>query len=227
MKLIHNLVVLFVLSTSFNCLASIIFINEIHYDNAGTDQNEFFEIMGEAGFDLSGWQVELYNGSNGETYGNTINLSGVLADSHHGFGFASFFPTSFQNGSPDGLALIDNNGVVQQFLSYEGTITATAGSAIGLTSIDIGISESSSTPANFSLQLTGSSNNYQDFTWQAMAHTSGFINSGQVLKTNQTATTSVPEPMTVLLLLVSLVALVVLRLFTNTMKHHKINQPLY
>lgn len=224
MKFINNLVVFLVLSTSFICSASIIFINEIHYDNAGTDQNEFFEIMGVAGLDLSGWQVELYNGSNGETYGSIIHLSGVLADSHHGFGFASFYPTSFQNGGPDGLALIDNNGVVQQFLSYEGVITATAGSAYGLTSIDIGINESSSTPANFSLQLTGSSKNYQDFTWQAMAHTSGFINSGQVLKTNQTATISVSEPMTVILLLMALVAL---KLSTKTMKPYKVNQPIY
>ena len=224
MKLIHSLVVLLALSTSFICSASIIFINEIHYDNAGTDQHEFFEIMGEAGLDLSGWQVELYNGSNGGTYGNIIYLSGVLTDIHHGFGFASFSPTSFQNGAPDGLALIDNNGVVQQFLSYEGVITATSGSAVGLTSIDIGISESSATPINFSLQLTGNSNNYQDFTWQAMAHTSGLINSGQVLRTSQTDTISAPEPMTVLLLLV---ALVVLRLFTYSMKHHQINQPVY
>lgn len=81
MKFINNLVVFLVLSTSFICSASIIFINEIHYDNAGTDQNEFFEIMGVAGLDLSGWQVELYNGSNGETYGSIIHLSGVLADS--------------------------------------------------------------------------------------------------------------------------------------------------
>ena len=224
MKLIHSLVVLLALSTSFICSASIIFINEVHYDNAGTDQNEFFEIMGEAGLDLSGWQVELYNGSNGETYGNIIHLTGVLADSHHGYGFASFSPTSFQNGAPDGLALIDNNGVVQQFLSYEGTITATAGSAIGLTSIYIGISESSSTPANFSLQLTGSSNNPQDFTWQALTHTSGFINSGQVLSTNQTATVSVPEPMIVILFSI---ALVVLKLITSTRKQYKINQPIY
>ncbi|MDG1753284.1 MAG: hypothetical protein P8I03_16755, partial [Thalassotalea sp.] len=91
-------------------------------------------------------------------------------------------------------------------------------------SIDIGISESSSTPANFSLQLTGTGSNFQDFTWQAMEHTSGFINSGQVLKTNQTTTISVPEPMTALLLLVSLV---VLRFFNNNMNNSKVNQPIY
>ena len=218
MKFINNLVVLLALSSSFLCSASIIFINEIHYDNAGTDQNEFFEIMGEAGLDLSGWQVELYNGSNGETYGSIINLSGILANNYNGFGFASFYPTSFQNGAPDGLALIDNNGVVQQFLSYEGVITATSGSANGITSIDIGISESSSTPANFSLQLTGSGSNYQDFTWQAMAHTSGAINTGQILRTNQTEKVEVPEPMTIMMLFI---ALILLNFFTNAMNHRK------
>lgn len=210
MKLIHNLVVLFALSTSFICSASIIFINEIHYDNAGTDQNEFFEIMGEAGLDLSGWQVELYNGSNGATYGNAINLSGVISDTNNGFGFASFSPSNIQNGAPDGLALIDNLGVVRQFLSYEGTITATSGTAIGLTSTDIGINESSSTtPSNFSLQLTGTGYHYKDFSWQAMTHTSGAINSQQIIKTRNNVTVS--EPSAVELLLLALALLVLLK----------------
>jgi uncharacterized protein len=204
MKLIHSLVVLLALSTSFICSASIIFINEIHYDNAGTDQHEFFELMAAAGTDLTGWQVELYNGSNGATYGNTIHLSGVITDTNNGFGFATFSPSNIQNGAPDGLALIDNNGVVQQFLSYEGSITATAGAANGLTSIDIGISESSSTPANFSLQLTGSGINYQDFTWQAMAHTSGAINTNQTIKIKQYVTVLEPSASPLLLLALAL-----------------------
>ena len=42
-----------------------VFVNELHYDNAGADEGEFFEIVGPAGTDLTGWSVELYNGSNG------------------------------------------------------------------------------------------------------------------------------------------------------------------
>ena len=40
-----------------------VFINEIHYDNTGTDTGEAVEIAGPAGTDLSGWRVVRYNGS--------------------------------------------------------------------------------------------------------------------------------------------------------------------
>ena len=63
-----------------------VFINEIHYDNTGTDTGEAIEVAGPAGTDLSGWSLVLYNGSNGNTY-STTNLSGVLADAGNGFGF--------------------------------------------------------------------------------------------------------------------------------------------
>ena len=49
-----------------------------------------------------------------------------------------------QNGAPDGLALVFDDGsteTVIDFLSYEGTITASGGPADGLTSTDIGVSE--------------------------------------------------------------------------------------
>ena len=65
---------------------SLIFINEIHYDNDGTDANESIEIAGPAGTDLSGWAIVLYNGNDGAAY-NTKILSGVLTDSGNGFGF--------------------------------------------------------------------------------------------------------------------------------------------
>ncbi len=40
-----------------------VFINEIHYDNTGTDTGEFVEIAGPAGTDLSGWRLVFYNGA--------------------------------------------------------------------------------------------------------------------------------------------------------------------
>jgi hypothetical protein len=45
---------------------SVVFINELHYDNAGTDEGEAVEVAGPAGTDLTGWQVVLYNGANGQ-----------------------------------------------------------------------------------------------------------------------------------------------------------------
>ncbi|NND62332.1 MAG: HYR domain-containing protein, partial [Flavobacteriaceae bacterium] len=156
-----------------------VFINELHYDNSGGDVGEFVEIAGPAGTDLTGWTVELYNGSNGSLY-NTINLSGTIDDEGPGYGALSFLQAGIQNGAPDGLALIDNTATVVQFLSYEGAFTAISGTANGMTSTDIGVAETSGTPVGSSLQLTGTGNMYGDFIWNApSAESPGDINAGQ------------------------------------------------
>ena len=56
-----------------------VFINEFHYDNAGTDTNEKIEVIAPAGTSLAGWSVVLYNGSGGASYA-TLALSGTMAD---------------------------------------------------------------------------------------------------------------------------------------------------
>lgn len=147
-----------------------VFINEINYDPAGADTNETIEIAGLAGTDLSGWCIVLYNGNGGVAYAATggstsgIALSGVIADQNNGFGTVSVAASGLQNGAPDGFALVDNLGRVVQFLSYEGTFTATDGPAAGMTSIDIGVAQDGD-PVGTSLQLTGTGSSYEDFTW--------------------------------------------------------------
>jgi beta-lactamase superfamily II metal-dependent hydrolase len=75
---------------------------------------------------------------------------------------------------------VDGNGDVLEFLSYEGSVTATAGPASGLTSSVIGVSESSSTPAGYSLQLTGTGCTRSAFSWASPSASSpGSINTGQ------------------------------------------------
>ena len=158
-----------------------VFINEIHYDNTGTDAGEAIEIAGPAETDLIGWSLVLYNGTGGAAY-NTRNLSGVIPDQHNGFGTLSVsYPSNgIQNGSPDGIALVDPSGTVVQFLSYESIFTAVGGPANGLTSTDIGGSESGSDPVGFSLQLTGTGTVYANFTWSPpAANTFGSVNAGQ------------------------------------------------
>ena len=122
-----------------------VFINEIHYDNAGTDTGEAIEVAGPAGTDLTGWTVVLYNGSGGASY-DTDALSGVLADQGGGFGTTSIsYPRmASRTAFPTAMALVDNCGVVQQFLSYEGAFTAAGGPADGLTSTDIGVIQNGS-----------------------------------------------------------------------------------
>lgn len=164
-----------------------IWINEFHYDNASTDTGEFVEVAGLAGIDLSGYEILLYNGNGGALY-DTINLSGIFDDEGAGFGALSFDAPGMQNGSPDALALFDGSAVLQ-FLSYEGSFIAVGGAADGLTSTDIGISEGSSTPAGASLQLVGTGNKHEDFTWSGPSTASpGSINNGQTF-----TPTSVPE----------------------------------
>ena len=159
--------------------AAPVFINELHYDNDGADTGEFVEVAGPAGTDLAGWSIELVNGSNGTAY-DTIALSGSLTDQDDGFGALSFAQAGIQNGSPDGLALVDPIGTVVEFLSYEGVITAVGGVTDGMSSTDIGVSEPGTTPVGFSLSRTGSGTLADDFAWQPpAAATPGAPNTGQ------------------------------------------------
>ncbi|NUQ83926.1 MAG: ExeM/NucH family extracellular endonuclease [Anaerolineales bacterium] len=158
-----------------------VFINEIHYDNTGTDAGEAIEIAGPAGTNLTGWSIVLYNGSGGATY-DTDMLSGTIPNQQGGYGTVVLtYPSNgIQNGAPDGLALVDASNTVVQFLSYEGSFTAVGGAANGMTSTDIGISQTGSEPVGSSLQLTGSGATYGDFTWAATtANTFGSPNTGQ------------------------------------------------
>jgi predicted extracellular nuclease len=163
-----------------------VFINEIHYDNVMADEGERIEIAGPAGTDLTGWSLVRYNGSNGLVYATpaaTSGLSGVLADQGGGFGTAvvAYPSNGLQNGAPDGFALVDGDGNVRQFLSYEGSFAAVDGPAVGMTSVDIGVAQDGTEPAGSALQLTGTGTTYEDFAWAATPGSNSFgaQNAGQ------------------------------------------------
>jgi hypothetical protein len=158
--------------------ATSIFINELHYDDSGADSGEGFEIAGPAGTDLAGWMLLLYDGSSGLVY-DAVVLDGILDDQQSGFGAAFFAAAGAQDG-PDGVALVDANRDVVQFLSYEGSFMAMNGPADGLVSIDIGVFEKGEDRAGISLQLTGAGRAYADFTWMSeLPGTPGEVNFGQ------------------------------------------------
>ena len=172
-----------------------VFINEIHYDNTGTDAGEAVEIAGPAGTDLAGWSIVLYNGSNGTVYDTDV-LNGVIPNQQGGYGtIVQAYPSNgIQNGSPDGIALIDPSSTVVQFLSYEGSFTAIGGPADGMLSTDIGVSENGSGAIGNSLQLTGSGTTYADFTWAGeQTNTFGTVNSGQTFGIAGTAVLVINE----------------------------------
>jgi hypothetical protein len=159
-------------------------INEIHYDNVGTDAGEFLEVVIEnpGNYSLADFSVVLYNGNNGASY-NTLTLDQFTVGSTIG-NFKIYWDTTvIQNGAPDGLALVYQGVVIAgQFLSYEGTLTAIDGPASGTTSVDIGVAESGTTPVGSSLQLSGTGATYASFAWQPEAPaTRGAINNNQNL----------------------------------------------
>ncbi len=157
----------------------VVWINEFHYDNAGADVGEFVEVAGPAGENLNGYSLVGYNGGAAGFSYQTINLSGTIPDQGGCVGTLSFAFPGLQDGPIDGIALVDPSNNVQ-FLSYEGSFTAANGPAQGLTSIDVGVEETGSTPIGDSLQAIGTGTAPDDFTWTGpQAESPGGSNSGQ------------------------------------------------
>ncbi|TYP84596.1 ExeM/NucH family extracellular endonuclease [Blastococcus xanthinilyticus] len=157
------------------------FISELHYDNAGTDAGEFVEVQLPAGTSSAGLSVVLYNGGNGATY-DTDPLPVVTAPADAPAVAVVEYPSNgIQNGSPDAVALVRGTEVLE-FLSYEGAFTATGGPAAGVTSTDIGVSETGSEPAGQSL-----SRSYD-------AATDALVWSGPAAATKGTVNSTAPGP---------------------------------
>lgn len=169
-------------------------INEFHYDDQGADNNEFVEIVVPYNFtDFSNLTLSLYDGATGQVYGSYTAdtfTQGAVQDS---FLLLSVAIPGIQDG-PDGFCL-DYKGNVIQFLSYEGSFTAIAGPANGLTSTDIGVFEDGTDPDGNALQLSGTGTIYREFTWSAPSpQTAGQVNSNaqidQTLPVNLTSFTA-------------------------------------
>lgn len=188
-KSVKNLLLILLTGFSLTMNAQNAWINEIHYDNTGTDAGEFIEVVIESAssYNLTDFSVILYNGSDSKLYNTkTLNLftSGATTGNFSLFHFV--YPANgIQNGAPDGMALVYMGSLISgQFLSYEGTLTAIDGAAAGMTSVDIGVLEVGTEPLGLSLQLSGSGGMYSSFTWQAPATaTAGALNNGQTLST--------------------------------------------
>ncbi|MEO0627921.1 MAG: hypothetical protein AAFY91_13085, partial [Bacteroidota bacterium] len=185
------------LTATDNCtsIEEVLFINELHYDNTGTDVGEFVEIAGTAGIDLADYEIYAYEGFDGD-FDEVVQLSGIIPDEGNGFGALAFtrteLPTGFfENGPNDGIALVEiANGTVVDFISYEGTVTATDGPGSGMTSTDIG-EESANTAIGESLQRTGTGCDAASFTTGGpSADSPGLLNTGQIFDLSLCPTTN-------------------------------------
>ncbi|MBT8439555.1 MAG: lamin tail domain-containing protein [Gammaproteobacteria bacterium] len=125
---------------AFTCsMASVsnaaVVINEVDYDQPGTDTSEFIELFNSSSSAvlLDNYFIDLVNGSNSSSY-RTIDLSGYSIDANGYFVMCgdaslvancnhSFTSTNswFQNGSPDAVALYENSNLLDS-LSYEGEL---------------------------------------------------------------------------------------------------------
>ena len=153
------------------------FINEIHYDNQGTDRNEFVEIAGSVQ-SLLGYSLVLYNGGDGRSY-RTIPLSIAIPDEGNGFGAVALAVNGLQNG-PDGIALVDSLDQVLDWISYEGQLLARNGPAQGMLSQVLPVLQLPATAAGLSLQRIGIGAAAADFGWAGpLANSPGIINAGQ------------------------------------------------
>ncbi len=129
---------------------STIVINEVDYDQPGTDVAEFIELknISDSPIDLTGWTLELVNGTGGgATIYNTITLPGVSLAAGDYFvicGDAANVANCdldvtpdinlIQNGAPDAIGLRNSGGDLVDAVSYEGDTGApyTEGSGTGL-----------------------------------------------------------------------------------------------
>jgi hypothetical protein len=116
-------------------------INEVDYDQAGTDSNSFIEIYNGTGgpVALGNLTVYLINGGTNTDYasfpllaaGATLPAGGYLVIRNNtvaipgGVLFVTATGDFIQNGMPDGVALVDTStGRLVDALSYEGSMTA-------------------------------------------------------------------------------------------------------
>jgi hypothetical protein len=108
-------------------------INELDYDQPGTDAQEFVELKGTPGVSLTGLELHLVNGLNGSIY-HSEPLTGTLpADGYLVLGAVGVpnldlvlddgGSNLIQNGAPDGLGVWDAlSGTYCDFVNYEGSV---------------------------------------------------------------------------------------------------------
>lgn len=162
------------------------FISEIHYDNAGVDRGEFIAVTAPGGTDLAGWQLVLYNGSNGAPY-QTLDLSGSVPGGEV-WGEIARSAAGMQNGD-DAIALVSPARALVDFIAYEGAFDAVAGIAAGQYPRLTPEYEGPGTAEGMSLQRVGG---LGDWDWTVDTASRGTVNPGLIAPV--TAAQTVPSP---------------------------------
>lgn len=165
-------------------------INEVDYDQVGTDTTEFIEILNPTAntISLNGISVALVNGSNNLSYQllDLTTLGSLLPGEYLVVGQAGalalvpggtktlLLPVvsggTIQNGSPDGIALVDTiNATLIDALSYEGSMTSASITPVGTFNLVEGTATSAADATPFTNSMirfpNGSDSNDASADW--------------------------------------------------------------
>lgn len=169
------------------------FINEFHYDDTSGDaENHFVEIAAPIGADLNEWGIYLYAADGFFYEGTFFDFSPPLAESPLGSG-VGFYSVDFTNTwmndpfggiapTDGGIALIDHNGLVADFISYGGSFQAIDGPASGEFAEDVFSTEDSTTPTFSSIGRTGIGSEADDFVWSPLNASKNAVNQAQTFE---------------------------------------------
>ena len=185
MKAVKGLILLSIISVfAYGQL----FINEIDYNQPGTDATEYVELAGPAGT-YSAVIVELVNG-NGDAVYQTADLGAItLTDESNGYGFyvigaatvpnVDLTPGSWpatniiQNGDPDAVVLSVGGSIVDA-VAYEGTMNDADGNVMEDGGTDY------ASPPDSSISRVG----IDGSPWEHVTATPGAVNTNQTFDPN-------------------------------------------
>ena len=159
-----------------------VFVNEIDYTGSSPDN---IELAGAAGESLSGHTLYVYNSDGTIAYQQP--LFDTFDDAGDGGGVINY--SADLPDSTGGIAIAEtaSGNLVGEFVSYGGTVTASGGPADGLTSTLISDTVTDA-GANDSVQLSGTGDIADDFTWVNGVPSPGAVNAGQTLECFVTGT---------------------------------------
>ena len=152
-------------------------INEIHYDNEGTDRNEFVEVVVQ---DPENWYLGdlvlyMYNGYDGVQYCLDSISEFESGDRENGYQIYTWFQRGIQNDT-EGMILVFRDTLID-ILAYEGSFTGTNEPADGILFPDIGAKETGSGPDTCAIYLNGMPGS----DWIYGPATPGEFNPGQTI----------------------------------------------
>ncbi|MFM9950701.1 MAG: T9SS type A sorting domain-containing protein [Saprospiraceae bacterium] len=166
----------------------VVFINELHYNNTGEDQDEGVELFGPAGTSLDPYELHFYKyTSPGKcAFYMSFPIFGVIPNQSNGHG-AMWFAAPNMVDNSGAIALYNRvSQTVVQLFGYRQTLVAQDGVAAGMSSTQ-GVDQYGGNPSEFetfasgtSMQAVGIGNCPSDFLWEPqLSQSRGQVNTMQ------------------------------------------------